>query len=162
VTLTAAPATGSTFAGWGGACASAGTSVTCRLTVSKNETVSATFVRVDVNVHVGWAPGLLPNGDRLLTATLTARQGCGQIDHIIFGVPGVAFNNARLAIAAPAGGPVGQERGFSYAPPPGTVIVSISIQRIAQNGGATVSPIRFVDGCEEWQTLVGSGAGAFR
>ncbi|XVJ68369.1 MAG: hypothetical protein HEQ39_00995 [Rhizobacter sp.] len=41
VTLAAAPAAGSTFAGWGGACA--GTSSTCTVTMDATKTVSATF-----------------------------------------------------------------------------------------------------------------------
>jgi phospholipase C len=41
VTLTATPAAGSSFAGWGGACA--GTSSTCTLTLTANEKVTAIF-----------------------------------------------------------------------------------------------------------------------
>jgi hypothetical protein len=41
VTLTATPATGATFTGWGGACA--GTKTTCSLTPSASTTVTATF-----------------------------------------------------------------------------------------------------------------------
>jgi uncharacterized protein (TIGR03437 family) len=41
VTLTATPATGSTFAGWSSACS--GTSVTCTVTMNGNQTVTATF-----------------------------------------------------------------------------------------------------------------------
>lgn len=41
VTLTAAPATGSIFVGWGGACS--GTSLTCGVTLSSSLTVTATF-----------------------------------------------------------------------------------------------------------------------
>lgn len=43
VTLTATPATGSTFAGWGGDCAFAGTSTTCKGTMTRNISVTATF-----------------------------------------------------------------------------------------------------------------------
>ncbi len=41
VTLTAAPASGSTFAGWGGACS--GTSLTCAVTMTGAQAVTATF-----------------------------------------------------------------------------------------------------------------------
>jgi hypothetical protein len=41
VTLTATPATGSTFDGWGGACT--GTAATCVITVSGGHSVTATF-----------------------------------------------------------------------------------------------------------------------
>jgi beta-lactam-binding protein with PASTA domain len=40
VTLTATPAAGSTFAGWSGACAGTGL---CNLTMSADQTVTATF-----------------------------------------------------------------------------------------------------------------------
>ena len=41
--LTAAATSGSSFAGWSGACAAAGTTATCTLTVSQNSTVDASF-----------------------------------------------------------------------------------------------------------------------
>ena len=41
--LTSTATGGSTFAGWGGACAAAGTTATCTLTVSQNTTVNASF-----------------------------------------------------------------------------------------------------------------------
>jgi uncharacterized repeat protein (TIGR01451 family) len=43
VTLTANTSEGSTFGGWGGACASAGTSATCTVTMSGSLSVTATF-----------------------------------------------------------------------------------------------------------------------
>lgn len=43
LTIAASPAATSLFSGWGGACASAGTSTTCTLTINANSTVSATF-----------------------------------------------------------------------------------------------------------------------
>src|ERR1700726_314251 len=44
VTLTAAVTAPSTFAGWGGACASSGTAATCTMTVGAAQTVTADFV----------------------------------------------------------------------------------------------------------------------
>jgi hypothetical protein len=44
VTLTAAPASGSVFAGWGGACAPAGTAPVCTVTMSGAQDVTASFV----------------------------------------------------------------------------------------------------------------------
>jgi uncharacterized repeat protein (TIGR02543 family) len=41
VTLTAAPASGATFTGWGGACS--GTTITCRVTMNAAKSVTATF-----------------------------------------------------------------------------------------------------------------------
>jgi len=43
LTLTATPTAGSSFAGWGGACAARGTNATCTLTVSQNASVDASF-----------------------------------------------------------------------------------------------------------------------
>jgi hypothetical protein len=43
VRLTANPTSPSTFAGWGGACASAGTTLTCDVTMSEARSVSAAF-----------------------------------------------------------------------------------------------------------------------
>jgi hypothetical protein len=40
--------------------------------------------------------------------------------------------------------------------------VTLAIERIVQNGGATVSPIAFYDRCGEWRTFVGGGPDAFR
>jgi YD repeat-containing protein len=39
--------------------------------------------------------------------------------------------------------------------------VSLTIERVVQSGAATVRPILFHDGCGEWRTFVGGGAGAF-
>lgn len=43
VTLTAAPASGSTFGGWSGDCASCGNNTTCTITMNANKTCTATF-----------------------------------------------------------------------------------------------------------------------
>ena len=52
--------------------------------------------------------------------------------------------------------------GFAYAPPTGTTSVTLTLQRVTPSGGATVSPIRLVDGCGTWLTFVGGGPDAFR
>src|SRR5262249_36505602 len=123
VTLTAT--TSSTFGGWSGACTGTGA---CQVTVDAAKSVTAAFQRVDAGVTVG--PGLVVEGDKTLTATLTARAGCGPIQQLRFGNAGQPFNNARVAISAPAGGPSNQVNGFSYAPPAGTTSVSLTIQRV--------------------------------
>ncbi len=61
VTLTAAPdAPTSTFEGWGGACADAGTSTTCTLTLSDDVSASAAFGIQEYQLSV--APGGTGNG----------------------------------------------------------------------------------------------------
>lgn len=115
----------------------------------------------NAGVVVGPAPIVVPSG-RVLSATLSARAGCGTIEHIQFGNPGSPFSNARVTVVSPSGGPSDQTASFTYTPPAGTASVILTIQRVAQSGGATVSPIRFYDGCGEWTTFVGGGASAFQ
>lgn len=163
VTLTAAPvgsgAAASTFAGWSGACSGTGP---CQVTVVGPKIVTARFERVNVGVQVGPLPGLTPSGDRRLEVRLTARGGCGPIQSIQFGDADRPFDNARVTITAPAGGPADRTAGFAYAPPTGTTSVTLTLQRVTPSGAATVSPIRLSDGCGDWQTFVGGGPGAFR
>jgi hypothetical protein len=156
-TLTPKPAAGYTFLEWRGACTGAGA---CQVTLDSDKSVSAYFAP-PVGVQVGRGSAL-PNGDPTLVATLTARAGCGPIDHIQFGQAGRAFANARVSVTSPTGGPTGQTAGFTYTPPAGTTSVSLMIQRTVQGGGATVNPIHFYDGCGEWSTFVGGGPDAFR
>jgi len=158
-TLTATPSNGSTFSGWSGACLGTGT---CQVTIDAAKSVTATFQPPAVGVQVGRAPGPSPSGDPVLAANLTARVGCGTIDHIQFGDPGRSFDNAQVTIMSPIGGPAGLTTGFTYTPPAGTTSVALTIQRVSPNGGATVSPIHFFDGCGDWQTFVGGGHDAFR
>ena len=113
-------------------------------------------------VQVGLSPGAPSASTPALTATITARAGCGSIDHIQFGEPGKSFDNAQVSVTSPSGGPSGQTTGFTYTPPPGTASVSLTIQRLAPTGGATVNPVRLYDGCGEWRTFVGGGPNAFR
>jgi hypothetical protein len=60
VTLTASPASGSSFGGWGGACT--GTSATCTVSLASDQTVTATFTggpgdpAVSINAN-GWNTG---------------------------------------------------------------------------------------------------------
>ena len=64
ITLTAVPATNSTFTGWGGACS--GTKSTCTLTLNANQSVSATFTAVQA------APTLTVSSAGTGTGTVTS------------------------------------------------------------------------------------------
>ena len=55
LTLTAAPDVGTSFDGWGGACASAGTATTCTLTITADVAISATFTRQRYPITVALA-----------------------------------------------------------------------------------------------------------
>jgi hypothetical protein len=151
VTLTATPGAGSTFGGWSGPCSGTGA---CQVATEIDQTVVATFLPISAGVQVN-------NNGPSLSALLTARSGCGTIDHIQFGNSGQAFNNAQVTISSPSGGPANQTSGFTYTPPAGTTSVSLTIQRITPSGGATVNPIHLVDGCGDWTTFVGGGPNAF-
>jgi alpha-tubulin suppressor-like RCC1 family protein len=73
VTLTATPATGSSFTGWSGACAGSGTVTTCTITLDAAKSVTATFVtRPDLVVTaVTNPPGTArPGGSFSVTATV--------------------------------------------------------------------------------------------
>ncbi|MCC6179372.1 MAG: peptidoglycan DD-metalloendopeptidase family protein [Chloroflexi bacterium] len=126
--------------------------------------VNATFTigANNAGVQVSRPPNQPPGSNPILTATLTARTGCGPIQHIHFGTVGVPFDNASVSVSSPAGGPSGQKVGFLYTPPVPTTSVSITIQRVVQSGGATVKDIQLHDGCGEWRTFVGGGASAFQ
>ena len=158
VNLTASANGGSTFVEWSGACNGPGS---CQVSMNEARTVTAAFRRENVGVVVD--SGLpAESGDKTLNATLTARSGCGSIDHIQFGDLGTPFANANVTVVLPNGGPSNRTTGFTYTPPPGTTSVSFRIQRVMAAGSATVSPIRFYDGCGEWRTFVGGGPDAFR
>jgi hypothetical protein len=154
VTLTAMPAADSVFAGWAGACSGTGS---CQVTMDAPRSVTALFQLITVGVNVVRQPG----GPALIV-TLSARQGCGAIDHVQFGIPGRSFDNALVSITSQAGAPSGQTAGFSYTPPPGTTSISLAIRRVVDSGSATVAPIHFFDGCGDWPTFVGGGPDAYR
>jgi glucose/arabinose dehydrogenase len=161
VVLRAETSTGSTFAGWGGACVSAGASPTCTLDLQRDGVVTARFQAEHAGVQVGVPSEVRPSGDAGLIATLTARPSCGRIQRIQFGEQGIPFANARVSNTA-SGGPIDQTHGFVYTPSGEATAVSFSIHRVIPSGGATVSPIRLYDDCGEWRTFVGGGPDAFR
>jgi hypothetical protein len=158
VSLAANPASGARLAGWSGACTGTGT---CKVTMDGAKSVTATF-EATASVSVGQTPGILPNGDKQLTATLGARPGCGPITGARFGTVGVAFQNATVSIDSPSGGPTNQTAGFTYTPPSGTTSLAVSIQRAVPSGAATVPIVLSYAGCADWSTFVGGGSEAFR
>jgi YVTN family beta-propeller protein len=60
VTLTATPTAPTTFGGWGGACASSGTTLTCNLTITSSENVTANFVPAPKSVLLSFPVGTNP------------------------------------------------------------------------------------------------------
>jgi len=100
-------------------------------------------------------------GPPALTATVAARVGCGPIQRVEFGILNRPFDNARVTVVTPAGGPQGQTTGFVYVPPPNTLEVSFTIERVVPQGGATVAPLVVTDGCGARPTFVGGGPDAF-
>jgi hypothetical protein len=77
VTLTAAPATGSTFSGWSGACAGTGA---CKVTMSATRSVTATFTKESTPPPPGTAvvasTAKVKSGKALLKLTCTGEGAC--------------------------------------------------------------------------------------
>jgi hypothetical protein len=98
----------------------------------------------------------VPDGPGRLKVTLTAQlpsaDSANRIKEIRFG----AATNALVDI----GNTQGQRGGFTYTVPTNTQTVTFTVRR-ATAGQATTVPVVVIDGCGEWSTLVGGGAGAF-
>ncbi|MEK6684664.1 MAG: FG-GAP-like repeat-containing protein, partial [Nitrospirota bacterium] len=90
VTLTAAPALGYVFSGWGGDCSFAGTSLTCLLTMSANRSVTAAF-----GVAVPSTPTGLSASASSGQVTLTWNPVSGATSYILYmaSVSGVTKSN---------------------------------------------------------------------
>ena len=76
VSLTAAPGAGSAFAGWTGACSGTGA---CTVTMSANQSVTASFTKIDTNlpdleIPNLTSPGLSANGQRNVSFALTVKN----------------------------------------------------------------------------------------
>ena len=67
----------------------------------------STFAIGDVGIQFGPTANILPSGGPGLGVTLTARTGCGPIEHIQFGQQDQPFDNARVTISSPGGTPSG-------------------------------------------------------
>jgi chitodextrinase len=98
VTLTAAALNGATFAGWGGACASAGTSATCTVTMSAAQAVSASFTAgpftsISINAGGSDSTGFVADTDFSGGSTYSSTN---TIDtSLVSGVPQDVFQSER-------------------------------------------------------------------
>jgi sugar lactone lactonase YvrE len=96
VTLTAIPAAGSSFVGWGGACASSGTSATCTVTMNAGESVSASFAPSNfgsANVCPQGGIGQSPCSiTKQLTFTPVATVTNASVQVVTQGTPGLDFS----------------------------------------------------------------------
>lgn len=70
VTLTATPATGSTFAGWGGACSGTGS---CTLSMTSSQSVTANFTALGGAPAVMLSPASLSFGGQLIGTTSSSK-----------------------------------------------------------------------------------------
>jgi hypothetical protein len=127
------------------------------------KSVTADFQRANLGLHVGRTSGP-SSGDAIITATVTARAGCGSIDHIQFGSLGETLDNTLVTITSSPRGPSTQSTGFTYTPAPGTMSVTFVLQRATASGGVLVDPIVVYQAaeCGAWRTFVGAGSDAFR
>ncbi|UJR85692.1 InlB B-repeat-containing protein [Sandaracinus amylolyticus] len=128
VSLVAMPSPGSTFAGWGGACASAGSSATCTVPITEAESVSATFTL----------------GTNVLTVT---RVGSGTVTSSPSGIDcgttcGSSFTTGQTITltATPATGYTFS--GWSSGPCTGTGTCTVTMGTTAIGVTATFAPIR--------------------
>ncbi len=86
VILTETAGGSSTFLGWGGVCASSGTSATCTVTMSQAQNVTAEFVQGDLgSVNVG------SSGSLQVTFTPTTNVTGASVQVVTQGIPGLDF-----------------------------------------------------------------------
>ena len=101
VTLTANPATGSAFSGWGGACA--GSSLTCTVNMSASQNVTASFGPGgfgNVNVCTGGNPSGCPGSSQTVTFNFTASTTVNSVQAVTQGASGLDFRIAATPAAA--------------------------------------------------------------
>jgi hypothetical protein len=96
---------------------------------------------------------------RLTTAKVTGSlqvtvvDGAGSISQVRFGVP----RNAMVSV----GTTLDQTGSFTYTVPTTTSQVTFSVKAVSSSIALTV-PFVVVDGCGDWKTFVGAGAGTLR
>jgi hypothetical protein len=111
VVLTETPASGSIFNGWGGACASAGTAMSCSVAMTGAESVTANFVEAPQSVTVTFSPGTNVSQTATFDCPSNANPSPGNpcLDpnaHVLqLSVPSVttAFSVTVTAVQVPAG-----------------------------------------------------------
>jgi sugar lactone lactonase YvrE len=107
VTLTAASSGTSKFQGWGGACASSGTSPTCSVSISAASSVTASFDQESfgsVSVCAGGLPSAQCTGSSLaITFNLSASTTIGSVQVVTEGITGLDFT---LASSGTCNGPI--------------------------------------------------------
>jgi len=95
------------------------------------------------------------NGDGQLRATITA--GFGTLQTLRLGTSTRPLDNARVEVVGVA---TGITSNTTVNLPAGTTQVTLLVSRLVA-GQATTVPLVALDGCGEWESLVGGGAGAF-
>lgn len=144
VALTAAPAAGSTFAGWsGGGCS--GTAPSCSVTMSKNQAVTATFTQTpQQQIGVGGANVSYSGGSVSCTNTGGFFDNCsGSITLNI----GVAIQNGEVAVQMDQLTFVGANP-YSAGTVPGQIVIALSggVAQGACPAGVMNTDIEVIDG----------------
>jgi hypothetical protein len=146
VTLTAAPATGSAFAGWSGACAGV---APCTVTMSAARDVTALFSLTACNPRPQVAVSVTPSGAGRLLVSLSSSGANNALQSIQFG----SETNALVDI----GLQTGRGGNFGVALAPSTQQATFYVRRATQ-GAATTVALGVNDSCGSWSTFVGAGA----
>ena len=135
VTLTATPLNGATFAGWGGACASSGTSATCTATMSAAQSVSASFTAgpftsISINAGGSDSTGFVADTDFSGGSTYSSTN---TIDtSLVSGVPQDVFQTERYG-------------EFSYTVPGLTAGKTYSVTLYFEESYVTAAGLRLFD-----------------
>ena len=96
VILTASAAAGSSFTGWGGACASAGTNPQCNVTMNAALNVSASFLQgnfAGVNVCPGGSTSGCTGSSQTVTFNFSGNTAVSQIQAVTQGITGLDFSS---------------------------------------------------------------------
>jgi trimeric autotransporter adhesin len=128
VTLTAAPGSGSHFSGWGGACS--GTSTSCNVTMSQNQSVTAAFAANAVLAISKSHMGNFTQGQTGATYTVTVSNGANA---------GATSGTVTVTDSAPTGLTVTQMSGTGWTCE--TPSVSACTRNDSLGGGASYPPV---------------------